>query len=581
MVAIPPLRPSSVALAAANDPVDPTNYVFFDKTGHNVSGLFLSFYNTYGGLDKFGYPRTEVVIEGGRKVQYFQRAVYEHWPENPAGQQVQLRLLGDIMTTSRRPFPTVEPFPNSDGHQYFSETKHGVHSVWLDYFNKNGGITYFGYPISEILIESGLLVQYFQRARVEYHPENAGTQYMIQLGLLGDQYISQVAKLPANILAATTPKPSTTLASLDSPGTVVTNPNPPPTQPSNGVMLTTGMRYGFQSHYPGQNMDQINGWVTGAGFSWIKQQLVWKDIEQDRGQYNWGVYDAIVDAAQRDGVKVLFSIVGNPAWARNDRKTNGPPDNLQDFAPFLTAMAAHWKGRVAAYEIWNEQNLYYEWGDGPVDAGKYIELLKVAYPAVKQGDPNAIVVSGALTPTGVINPAIAIDDRLYFEQMYQYQNGVFKNIADAIGFHAFGANNPPDDDPTTTTKPSNSYKGHWSFYFRNIEKFRDIMVKYGDDKRQIFITEYHWASTTVPVPGYLYGLDVSEEEQAKFLVRGFQMMTSNYYPWVGAAFVWNLNYRVMGLPLTDEKTVFSVLNSNATPRPAYLALRDMAKPYAV
>lgn len=175
------------------------NVEYFEQTGHNVAYAFLKFFKANGGIDIFGYPRTEELTEDGMTVQYFQRARFEYHPDKAGtSYEVQLTLLGDLLTSDRRPFPGVKPFQSSAQHRYFPETGHSVHFAFLKFFEANGGVRVFGYPISEEIQEgnndgSGRIytVQYFQRARFEYHPENAGTPYEVQLGLLGDQVLRQ------------------------------------------------------------------------------------------------------------------------------------------------------------------------------------------------------------------------------------------------------------------------------------------------------------------------------------------------------------------------------------------------------
>ena len=165
---------------------------FFPETGHNVGGAFLGFYQRSGGLDIFGFPRTEEILEDGRTAQFFQRAKLEyHVDKAGTPYEVQLALLGDALTTQRRPFPGAAPFVSSGDHVFFAETGHGLHYGFLNYWRNRGGLDVFGYPISEELTEGGYTVQYFQRARFEYHPEHAGTPYEVQLGLLGDQLLQQ------------------------------------------------------------------------------------------------------------------------------------------------------------------------------------------------------------------------------------------------------------------------------------------------------------------------------------------------------------------------------------------------------
>lgn len=178
-------------------PASPTSY-YFEPTGHNVGGAFLRFFDERGGLDIFGYPRTDEILDGGRTVQYFQRSALEfHTAHAGSPYEVQLALLGDTLTADRRPFPTVEPFDDTNEHVYFPETGHGLHYAFLDYWRTRGGLDTFGYPISEELEEvnddgSGraYTVQYFQRARFEYHPE-LPPEYHVSLGLLGDQLLLQ------------------------------------------------------------------------------------------------------------------------------------------------------------------------------------------------------------------------------------------------------------------------------------------------------------------------------------------------------------------------------------------------------
>lgn len=190
---------------------------YFPQTGHNVGWPFLQFYRTHGGLDSFGYPRTEAMQENGLTVQYFQRARFEYHPEMPLGQQVQITLLGDMLTKDQQPFAKVAPFTSSAQHAFFPQTGHSVNFGFLQYFNARGGITVFGYPISEELRVASphgpTTIQYFQRARFEYHPEFAGTAYAVELGLLGDQQLTSLGWLPVPALPATASAVTATTAS--------------------------------------------------------------------------------------------------------------------------------------------------------------------------------------------------------------------------------------------------------------------------------------------------------------------------------------------------------------------------------
>jgi hypothetical protein len=338
----------------------------------------------------------------------------------------------------------------------------------------------------------------------------------------------------------------------------------------------------------GQDHAPIINAIKGMGFNWVKVQIEWKYFEPVKGQYDWGEIDRLVESCNANGLKLLFSVVKAPKWARppnTDFSVEGPPANPQDFADFLSAMAARYKGRVQAYEIWNEQNLHYEWGNEPLDPARYVRLLAAAYRAIKAQDPNAIVVSGALTPTGA-PPPLAMDDFTYLELMYQ---AGLKYYCDAVGAHPSGYNVAPwvyggaeacqfiQQQGSGFIGPCASPHHSWSFR-STMEGYRNIMLKYGDGAKRIWPTEFGWASTdglgAPPAKGYEYAADNTAEEQAQWLVKAYQM--GRNWGWVGVMFTWNLNFGPACGPF-DEKAAFGILLPNWTPRPAYNQLAAMSK----
>jgi hypothetical protein len=92
------------------------------------------------------------------------------------------------------PEPAAQPI---EGAQFFPETGHNLSGKFLDYWNSSGGLALFGYPISEERVEVNPIdgkeytVQYFERNRFELHPEEADTQFQIQLGQLGTELYRQ------------------------------------------------------------------------------------------------------------------------------------------------------------------------------------------------------------------------------------------------------------------------------------------------------------------------------------------------------------------------------------------------------
>ncbi len=164
---------------------------YFSETSHNVCGAFFDFFDARGGLEIFGYPLTEAFVDGeGRTVQYFQRVRMEYHPENPPEYQVQLGLLGDVFAPSEQKarIPASQiPSSNDRERRYFPETGHTVGLGFLKFYDENGGLDNFGYPVTEFILENGRFVQYFQRAVMEWRPN----QGRIALQDLGQMWIDQ------------------------------------------------------------------------------------------------------------------------------------------------------------------------------------------------------------------------------------------------------------------------------------------------------------------------------------------------------------------------------------------------------
>ena len=165
------LSTASGAFAASRD---------YPETGQIVSDPFLTFFDSYGGIETFGLPRTGEFVMNGRRVQYFQRVRMEIDPAAP--NQVQLGMLAVELGRSRPP-STQSSDPNR---RYFRETQHSIGGAFRTFWETRGGAAFFGFPITDELNENGFIVQYFERARIEWHGEFPA-DHRVQLGLLGDE----------------------------------------------------------------------------------------------------------------------------------------------------------------------------------------------------------------------------------------------------------------------------------------------------------------------------------------------------------------------------------------------------------
>jgi VanW like protein len=261
---IPPAHAASLAPSAAPNP----GFAYFPETGHNIGLKIKRFYDAHGGLDIFGLPLTEVFAEDGLQVQYFERARFELHPELPPAFYVSLTLLGSHFTEGRAEpeFQWLAAGPGGD-RTFFAESGHSLGGAFRGFWQGRGGLAAFGYPISEELTEVNsqdgkpYVVQYFQRARFELHPENAGTPYEVQLGQLGRQFMgerpsAQAASAsvpPLMLLGKSTTGFATSIAERRQNIAIAT-------AMFDGVVVQPGQEYSFLS---GGDFSEASGFVEG------------------------------------------------------------------------------------------------------------------------------------------------------------------------------------------------------------------------------------------------------------------------------------------------------------------------------
>ena len=154
----------------------------------DISGRIRAYYDRCGGERIFGRPISALISDGPRTYQWFERARLE-FDSRLAGTpyEVQGGLLGDEYTAGRT---FTRPSGAGAGARLFPQTGYTVSGGFLQFWEQTGDVSVLGYPISPELQETlsdGQLhtVQYFERARLELHPQLAGTPYEVQVGLLG------------------------------------------------------------------------------------------------------------------------------------------------------------------------------------------------------------------------------------------------------------------------------------------------------------------------------------------------------------------------------------------------------------
>ncbi|NOZ26745.1 MAG: cellulase family glycosylhydrolase [Chloroflexi bacterium] len=312
-----------------------------------------------------------------------------------------------------------------------------------------------------------------------------------------------------------------------------------------------------------------------AGFHWLRQEFPWEDIEihgkgdfQDRRhrpyRSAWEKYDHIVDLAERYGMELIVRLSNPPAWSRAEGDAVGtyaPPDNYEDFGDFVAAVVSRYRGRIRYYQIWNEPNIYPEWGERPVSPEEYVELLKVAYTRAKAADPNVIIISGALASTIELGPR-DMNDFVFLQRMYDAGAAPYFDVLATQGYGLWSGPTDRRMHPRVVN-------------FSRLRYIRDIMVRNGDAHKAIWISEMNWNAIPEghPAPP-IYGR-YTEEQQARYLVLAYERIQREW-PWIGVANVWFLKRA------TDEwarspnhpEAFFRLLQADFTPLPAYGAIKD-------
>jgi hypothetical protein len=312
-----------------------------------------------------------------------------------------------------------------------------------------------------------------------------------------------------------------------------------------------------------------------AGLRWAKQQFSWAEIEPLRkgefvdpvsGESSWAKFDQIVDLFRSHGLQVIARLDRAPGWARlPDTRPETPPISMEDYGDFVYAFVDHFRGRVQYIQIWNEPNIYPEWGEQAVDPVAYTEMLRVAYQRAKEADENVHVLSAPLAITlGEPHPEPgkwrSMPDLDYLEAMYEAGAGEFFDILSA---NAFGFDLPPEDPPDPEV-----------LNFRRVELQREIMERNGDQDKAIWFNEYGWnASPAYFSQDALIWERVTEEEQAEYTLQGIELAARDW-PWAGVFNIWYFRQTGQQYSPADAAYYFRMVDVDFTPRRVYDAVQD-------
>ena len=314
--------------------------------------------------------------------------------------------------------------------------------------------------------------------------------------------------------------------------------------------------------------------ISDAGFKWIRQEFPWEDIEiegkgifvdrrQGREISSWEKYDHIVELAEEYGIELIVRLDNPPAWSRaagNEGGTLGPPDDFADYGDFVFAVVSRYRGQIKYYQIWNEPNIYPEWGESPVDPEAYTALLKVGYTRAKEADPHVVILSAGLAPTTEMSERNLMD-LVFLQRMY---DAGAQDYFDVLSVQGYGLWNGPTDRRVHPDRVN----------FSRVMLIRELMVQNGDANKPIWASEVGWNALPREFDGFPYYGRVSEELQAEYSAAAYRMAQEEW-PWMGV-----MSYWFFKRPSDHEKNqafyYFRMMEPSFYAHPVYYALQEQA-----
>lgn len=284
--------------------------------------------------------------------------------------------------------------------------------------------------------------------------------------------------------------------------------------------------------------------MADAGLKWFRIDFGWSSIQPQNGtsyaQWYFDRADLVINAARARGMKVLLTFWRTPDWANGGNGPYAPPTDFEAYGRAARYTANYFRGRVAAYEVWNEANLMGHFWSGTI--ADYTSLLRASYDDFRAGDPNAKVVAGS----------VAYNDDAWLRQMYQ---AGAKGYFDVISTHPYqGIRDEPPEAPDNGTK-----------WLSHVPAVHELMEEYGDGDKPIWFTEFGWSNhaNTSGLGNWQQG--VTAQQQADYFVRAIKVVHQSY-PYVNNMFWYNERNQDAGKIQLDN---YGLLYRNLSPKPVY------------
>jgi hypothetical protein len=272
--------------------------------------------------------------------------------------------------------------------------------------------------------------------------------------------------------------------------------------------------------------------VKAAGGTNIRIGCGWDLIEKTPGVYDFRDPDRDVAACMEYGLEPFFLVVATPKWALSPEKRDQPwghapePEFYPEARRFYRMLAARYRGQVRYYEFWNEQNGY---GWHAINRPEeYAPILKVAYEALKEGNPDCLVAVGGLDGAGWKGYPT------YLERLYELGCG---DYFDAVAAHPYRSDGPIDT--------------------HSLHRIHEILVSHGHGHRKLWLTEYGWSN------------EFGHDNKARWLRESLELLTSPDLDFVFQASIHTL---------TDfDRAEYGMCARGLQPRAAFQVFKDFPK----
>ena len=335
-------------------------------------------------------------------------------------------------------------------------------------------------------------------------------------------------------------------------------------------------RQGAQVHpwFPGrtdaENLRELDA-LAASGADTVRMDMPWSMVEPGRSGEHDATFlaraDRYVDAAVARGLPPVLNLQSTPCWASDaGRRRCGaesgfqPPTDLGTLEAVSAFLAARYADRLVAFEVWNEPNLPFFLRGGDDKAARadlYAPMLKASYRGVKRAAPRLDVLGGSINGT----------DSDFLQLLYD--RGIAGHY-DAIAFHPYNGRRAPAE-PRPPGWPEDYEFSHGTV------RMRDTMLRNGDSRPRLWMTEYGWSTCAYDDPGQVPSRCVDERTQAAYVSQAAALVLT-WFPFVEGMSWYEVRDSQESEPPGCLDCRYGLLRADFSPKPSFAAFRAAAGP---